>query len=234
MLPPTALEPEAVLLSSANPRFYTVPDVLSEAPGRLQWVRAASAGVAFAVLGALCVLGATQGHRASESTALQVASVLQVVPQPHMRVAAFGRQTRQTRLQSARHPEEAAVATQDDPQEVLQAADAALVQALDKAEVILTWVLGPEAKGMTMDKAQQALRRLDGLVEQRKAAATAAANQVQALDLVAKAEKKQQMIRDVITAMLLKAHAEQAVGAAPPSSSARPRSGDGDWRVERW
>jgi len=100
-------------------------------------------------------------------------------------------------------------------QEALQAANEALETALGKAEVILTWVLGPDAmKDLDREKAQEALKIIDDLVYSRKRAATVAADPVQAQALVEKAEKKSQLVKDVLFAMLMKHNAEFAVGGS--------------------
>jgi len=102
----------------------------------------------------------------------------------------------------------------DDPQEALKAAQAALDKALDKAEVILSWVLGADARDMTLEKAQKALAMLDGLVDQRKEAAKEVADPAQAHLMVEKAERKQLLVNNVVSAMIIKEDWERALGRA--------------------
>jgi phosphoglycolate phosphatase len=108
-----------------------------------------------------------------------------------------------------------------DPEAAFNAATAALDKALDRAEVILTWVLGSEAKGMTLEKAQRALTSVENLVRERREGARLAADPVQAAALVEKAEKKQQLISSVIDAMRLKEDAELALRQQGTSNGAK-------------
>ena len=107
----------------------------------------------------------------------------------------------------------------DDPEGALKAANAVLDRALDRAEVILMWVLGSEANDMTLEKAQRALNTIEDLVRTRREAATVAADPVQAAALVEKAEKKRQLIGNVISAMKLREEAELACGSQPVQSA---------------
>jgi C4-type Zn-finger protein len=84
-------------------------------------------------------------------------------------------------------------------------------RALERAEAVLTWVLGDEAKDMDVAKAQRALKVIDALVEKRRAATKAAADPVQALALVEKAEKKRGLLQELVSALLLQQEAEGAL-----------------------
>ena len=107
------------------------------------------------------------------------------------------------------------------------AEDAAVEKAVEKAEVILQWVLGDDAAEMDLPKAQRALRLIDDFLAKRRAAAAVAADPVHALALVAKAERKQVLVQNVVTAMLLRADAERARAPAPAPAPVPAPAGPG-------
>ena len=125
----------------------------------------------------------------------------------------------------------AAPAGLDDPKAALDAASAALARALDRAEVIFTWVLGSDARDMDLEKAQKVQTIINDLVRRRTAALAGAAEPAQAQALLEKAEKKRVLVNNVVAAMLAKREAEQALrsgarGARPAAAAAPPAPGD--------
>jgi len=94
--------------------------------------------------------------------------------------------------------------------------------------VVLQWLVGATGKDVDLEKAQRALETSDRVVHARKEAAKAATNPVEALALVEQAEKQQQLVSNVVQAMLPtqeKKHGSGASGqAAVPETTAGPKA----------
>jgi len=188
--------------------------------GRTQGVHATTVAAAFGAVGALCLLGAAREYHAQGATEFHVRPSIPVVPQPHTQFGAFGRSAQhvpgrssavQDRPKMATALKAVAYASLDEAEDAFNAASKALDTAYDKAEVILMWLLKDDAKELTVEKAEKAVRLVDDLLQQRKAAAASAADPVQAQALVEKALRKQLLLNNVLSALLNKQEAEQAL-----------------------
>ena len=228
--PPTAMEAGRQSLSGSRPRLYSTSDVTSEGTGGSQWGQATAA----AALGATCALlalGCAFTRSGPPPTAFHVAPAIQrspAAPPPPGPRGASARRAHHVPLQSTADPDPAAPPPSARPYgsaaEAAAAADAAskaLDAALDKAEVILMWVLQRrDVQDVGLADAETAVRRVAGLVQQRRAAVRAAPDPPQAQALLEKAERKQRLLDNVLSAMRRKQAAEQALGAFGPAAPA--------------
>ena len=222
------------VLVSIDPRFYSTVDMSSEATSTSQRVRTSFVWLTFGVIGALFALGITHAYH-PQNLHVGIRSPFQGVRGQYLQVGAFGYRVQHLPVSTISRPDVKRVSptshtTLAAPEESFTAASAALDEAFSKASPLLTWVLGPDAKDMTVDKAERALRMMGDVVQQRKKAAEVAADPIQALALVEKAEQEQLLVSNVLAAMLLKQDAEQALRGsgrvAAESKGAQLKSAD--------
>ena len=236
MFDPATWEDGGALLSARTPRLYTTGDVSPEGMGRRWWVLLTTAAVAFAsgLVCTLFVLVAAPEYYAHASTELHIRPPSQAFPRPP--AAARAPRAPRVPLWAAQHPAGSAKPAASpmqptktaDAEEALQAASAALEKALDKAEVILRYILSDDAKDMDLQKAQKAAQIIGDLVDKRRKAAKGAADPAKALALVEHAEREQALVNAVVAAMLSKQDAENARPPSkrneqPPSRGSMPR-----------
>lgn len=194
--------------------------------------KATAVAAALGVGGALLVLGSTGQYSTTDSTELHVSSISQVrpsslvAPQPHMlQTGSVERPTYSfplapaARSSTRQHGGPRPGMLLMTPEEELAVAKEEAAEALKKGEVLLTWLLGDDAQDMNVEKAGRAVKKMHSLVMQRKADVVVTDDSTEARDLVQEGEKKQQIVFDVLAALLKQAKAQEAVdGVAAPNA----------------